>query len=154
RFGWRAALLAGLFAAPCALLLLAGRMTDLSTSEGTGQERIQAWADGMMLMREAPLFGVGKDVYLERLGIVAHNSYLQCFVELGVFGGMLFLGACYLAVAQLFRMGDRRRHAPADPEVARLYPAVFGVVACYAVGMMSLTLSYILPTYTVLALAT
>ena len=107
-----------------------------------------------MLMREAPIFGVGKDVFNQRVGLVAHNSYLQCFTELGVFGGMLFLGAFYLAAEQLLRLGNRRKHALTDPEMRRLYPYVFGLVSSWCVGMMSLTLCYILPTYTVLALAT
>jgi O-antigen ligase len=154
RFGWRTALLAGLVLAPAALLVLSTRMTDLSTEGGTGQDRIQVWSDGLVLMREAPLFGVGVGSFDKRIGLVAHNSYLQCLVELGVFGGVLFVGAFYLAVAQLRRLGDRRKHVFTDPETARLYPYVFGAVVCYAVGMMSLTLSYIVPTYTVLALAT
>ena len=129
-------------------------MTAISTGEGTAQERIQIWSDGMMLMRDAPLFGVGKDVFDKAIGHVAHNSYLQCFVELGVFGGMFFLGAFYLAISQLFRMGNRRKHTFLDPQAARLYPYLFGVVASYAVGMASLTLCYNVPTYTVLALAT
>ena len=154
RFGWRAALLAGLFLAPALLLFAAGRQTDLSTEDGTGQQRVQIWSDGLVLMREAPLFGVGRGVFDERIGLVAHNSYLQTMVELGVFGGMLFLGAYYLAVAQLWRLGNQRKHGFLDSEMARLHPYVFGVVASWAVGMMSLTLCYILPTYTVLALAT
>jgi O-antigen ligase len=154
RFGWRAALLIGVAALPVGALFLTSRMTAISTGEGTAQERIQIWSDGMMLMRDAPLFGVGKDVFDKAIGHVAHNSYLQCFVELGVFGGMFFLGAFYLAISQLFRMGDRRKHAFLDPQAARLHPYLFGVVASYAVGMASLTLCYNLPTYTVLALAT
>jgi putative inorganic carbon (hco3(-)) transporter len=154
RFGWRTAVLVGAILLPAAALLMAGRMTTISTGEDTAQERIQIWSDGMMLMREAPVFGVGKDGFDESIHHVAHNSYLQCFVELGVFGGMLFLGAFYLAASQLFRMADRRKHAFLDPETARLHPYVFGVVASYAIGMGSLTLSYSLPTYTVLALAT
>ncbi len=154
RFGWRTALVVGALLVPAGALFLAGRMTALSTGEGTAQERIQIWSDGLMLMREAPLFGVGKDKFDAAIGHVAHNSYLQCFVELGVFGGMFFLGAFYLAAARLFRMGDRRKHTFLDREMARLHPVVFGVVASYAVGMASLTLCYNLPTYTVLALAT
>ena len=92
--------------------------------------------------------------YTQRVGHVAHNSYLQCFTELGVFGGMLFLGAFYLTVDQLVRLGNKRTHVIADPEMGRLYPYVFGLVAAWCAGMMSLTLCYILPTYTVLALAT
>jgi len=154
RFGWRTALLAGAVVVPVLLLLLAGRQTDLSTEQGTGQDRIQIWSDGLILMREAPLFGVGKDVFNEHIGHVAHNSYLQCFVELGAFGGMLFLGAFYLAAEQLLRLGNPRKHTLPDPEMRRLYPYVSGLVAAWTVGMMSLTLCYILPTYTVLALAT
>ena len=154
RFGWRTALPLGAFVVAALLLFLAGRQTDLSTSEGTAQDRIQIWSDAVMTWRYAPLFGVGRDVFVQEEGLVAHNSYLQCFVELGLFGGMLFLGAFYLGVVQLGRLGDRRKHAPLDPEMARLHPYVFGVVAAWVVGMVSLTLCYIVPTYTVLALAT
>jgi O-antigen ligase len=154
RFGWRTALLIGAVLLPAAALLLAGRITAISTGEGTAQERIQIWSDGLMLMREAPLFGVGKDKFDLVIGHVAHNSYLQCFVELGVLGGAFFLGAFYLAASQLFRMGDRKKHSFLDPQTARLHPYVFGVLASYAVGMTSLTLCYNVPTYTVLALAT
>ena len=62
RFGWRAALGVGLVVVPALLAVLGGRQTALSTDEGTGQQRIQIWSDAIMLMREAPLFGVGKDV--------------------------------------------------------------------------------------------
>jgi O-antigen ligase len=154
RFGWRTGLLAGVVAASALLLLAAGRQAELSTGNGTAQDRIQIWSDALVTMREAPLFGVGRDMFAKREGLVAHNSYLQCFVELGVFGGMLFVGAWYLAVSRLLRLGDRRRHAPLDPEAARLHPVVLGAVAGWAVGMLSLTLCYILPTYTLLALAT
>lgn len=154
RFGWRIAAIVGLFAVPALFLFLAGRQTDLSTEDGTGQQRIQIWSDGLMLMRESPLFGVGEGEFNQRIGLVAHNSYLQCFAELGVFGGMFFVGAFYLAVEQMLRLGDRRKYALPDPDMRRLYPYVLGLVASWTVGMMSLTLCYILPTYTVLALAT
>ncbi len=154
RFGWRAALLGCAALLPVGAYVLAGRMTAISTHEGTAQERIQIWSDGIILMRDAPFFGVGKDNFSKAIDHVAHNSYLQCFVELGAFGGMFFLGAFYLASSQLLRMGERRKHAFLDSEMARLHPYIAGVVASYAVGMVSLTLCYNLPTYTVLALAT
>lgn len=154
RFGWRTALLIAAAVVPLLFLSLGSRQTDLTTEGGTGQQRIQVWRDGLMLVRESPLFGIGKDEYAARVGLVAHNSYLHCFAELGVFGGMFFLGAFYLAASQLLRLGDRRRHVILDPEARRLHPYIFGVVASWAVGMMSLTLCFILPTYTVLALAT
>lgn len=154
RHGWRTALLLGVFLVPALFMSLGDRQTDLSTQEGTAQDRIQIWSDAVMTMRQAPLFGVGREVFAKQEGLVAHNSYLQCFVELGAFGGMLFLGAFYLATEPLLRLGDRRKYVVADPEMSRLYPYVLGVVVSWAVGMLSLTLCYILPTYTILALAT
>jgi hypothetical protein len=153
RYGWRMALLFGLFAVP-ALFLLGSRQADLSTGGGTAQQRILIWSDALTTMRQSPLFGVGRGAFAEQEGLVAHNSYLQCFVELGAFGGMLFLGAFYLTGERLLRLGDRRKYAFIDPEMGRLYPYVFGILTCWVAGMCSLTLCYILPTYTMLALAT
>jgi O-antigen ligase len=104
-------------------------------------------------MREAPLFGIGKDESAEKIGFVAHNSYLHAFVELGVFGGVLFFGAYYLALESLYRLGNRSKRRLADGEMGRLQPYLLGATTAYAVGMLSLTLCYILPTYTMLAAA-
>ncbi|HMF11868.1 MAG TPA: O-antigen ligase family protein, partial [Gemmataceae bacterium] len=120
---------------------------------GTGQERIQIWSDGLMLFRDAPLFGVGMNEYEVSVGHVAHNSYLQAITELGIVGGSLFLGAFVVAWKTLRSLGTNGRRI-VDPELRRLYPYLTGAVAVYAVGMFTLTLNYIVPTYVVLGLAT
>ena len=152
RFGWLRAVLLGLFVAPLLFVVFAGRQTSLSTAEGTGQERIQIWSDGMMAFRQSPLFGIGVNEHDKEVGRVAHNSYLHAYTELGIFGGFWFTGAFALALGSLYRLsaGDRRIH---DPELRRLYPYLFGMIAGYAVGMLSLTLCYIVATYTILGLA-
>jgi O-antigen ligase len=153
RFGLRIALAASIVILPL-LLFMPTRQTDFSTQQGTAQDRLQIWSDALMTWRYSPLFGVGRDAFRQAEGLVVHNSYLQMFVDLGLVGGMLFLGAFYLAVERLWRLGNVRKHAPLDPEAHRLHPYICGMVACYSMGMMSLTLSYVLPTYTILALAT
>src|SRR5207253_2428616 len=107
---------------------------------------------GLILLRESPLFGIGHDQYVQRAGQVAHNSYLHCFTELGFLGGVLFLGAFYLAFRGLWRLG-RVKAAIVDPELRHLQPFITGILASYMTGMLSLTLPYVLPTYTVLAFA-
>jgi O-antigen ligase len=153
RFGWLVALLLGAACLPLLLLFLSARQLAVETEDGTGQERIQTWSDGLATMKDAPLFGVGMEQFGEQTGHVAHNSYLHCFVEMGVFGGVLFLGTYYLALTDLFRLGRTRRRRIADGEMGRLQPYLLGTLAAYAVGMMSLTLCYILPTYTLLGAA-
>jgi hypothetical protein len=151
RFGWRTTLGLGALMLPALFMVLAGRQTDISASTGTGQERIQIWSDGLLLFRDAPLFGVGMNEFEIFVGHVAHNSYLQGFAELGLFGGALFLGAFCLAVANLSRSGSKGRQI-VDPELRRLHPYLTGAVTGYAVGMFSLTLNYIVPTYMILGL--
>jgi hypothetical protein len=152
RFGWRKTLGLTVLGLPVLLIAFGGRQTELSTGTGTGQERIQIWSDGLLMFRDAPLFGVGMNEFDKLVGHVAHNSYLQAFAELGLLGGTLFVGAVYLAMSVLWRARARDREI-VDPKLRRLHPYLTGAVAGYAVGMFSLTLTYIVPTYMVLGLA-
>jgi O-antigen ligase len=152
RYGWKRTVGLGLLALPALLALFAGRMTSLSATEGTGQQRIQVWNVGLMLMREAPVFGIGMNEYDKRVDLVAHNSYIHSYAELGLFGGTLFLGAFYLAFRAL-----RRPAAPAgdeDPELGRLHPFLLAAVAAYSACLLSLSRNYIVTTYTLLGLVT
>ena len=153
RFGWRKAvsLVAVIF--PMLLALFGGRQTDISGSleSDTGQGRIQIWQEGLELFRREPLVGIGADKYAERVTHVAHNSFLQCYTELGLFGGTFFLGAFCSAALSLMRLG--RQPWRTSPEVIRLRPYVMAMVGAYAAGNLSLSRSYVLPTYLVLGMA-
>jgi O-antigen ligase len=153
RFGWRKALVLAGPALAILFLLFAGRQTsiDLSDRDSTGQGRIQLWAEGLALFRQFPLFGVGYGEYGEHVGLVAHNSFVHCYVELGMLGGTLFTGAFYLALAGLHQLGSPRGQIP-DAEVRRLHPFLKALAAGYVAGMLSLTRCYIVPTYMVLGL--
>jgi O-antigen ligase len=153
RFGWRRAGLLMLLVLPAVFIALAGRQTEFSATSGTGQDRLQLWRDGVVLFKQSPLFGIGQGEYTREAGQVAHNSYLQAFTELGFFGGTLFLGAAALALGMLYRIRNRSGHTIVDPTLRRMHPYLMGMVAGYAGGMMTLTLSYIVPTYTVFALS-
>jgi hypothetical protein len=160
RYGWRRAILLGLLGFPVLLAMLGGRQTEISASTQTGQERIQLWSDAMVMFRANPLFGVGEGRFIETSIHVAHNSYLQSFAELGMFGGVLFLAAAYLSVFGLYRLArpvavGRQAVVPeiVDPGLRQLYPFVAGAVAAWCTGMMTLTLNNIVITYAVLGLA-
>jgi O-antigen ligase len=162
RYGWGRALLLGALALPALGAVLGTRQTEISVSTETGRERVQLWSAALTMLRESPVFGKGMNHFTDTYSHVAHNSYLHAFAELGLFGGALFLGAVYLAVWPLYRLGGP---APAplgrappmreitDPELSAMRPFLAGAVAAYAAGMMTLTLCYIIPTYTVLTLA-
>jgi hypothetical protein len=157
RFGGRQTFMLGMVALPGLLLLFAGRMTTVSTSEGTAQSRIQLWGEYLRYFQTAPLFGIGMGNHGVVSRHVAHNSFIHCYTELGLGGGTLLVGAFYFALRGLYRLRPSRdlESAPAlDPELRRLYPYLLAMVSAYFVGSSFLTLSYVVPTYMVLALAT
>jgi O-antigen ligase len=154
RFGLARTIPLALVALPVLVLVFGGRQTnfDLSSSEDTGQARIQLWSEGLQLFQQSPLFGIGQGQYAEEVGLAAHNSYVHAFTELGLFGGTLFVGAFALALGTLLRPG--RPSEVGDPELRRLRPYLAAVVAAYMTGMLTLSRCYIQPTYLVLGLAT
>lgn len=151
RFGRRAIPL-GLLVLPIVFVLFAGRQTDLRLSNATGISRIQLWAEGLTMFLKHPLFGIGSHRFDEFASHVAHNSFIHCYTELGMFGGTLFLGAFYLALWTLVRLGGAEV-PPLPPSLSRMRPYILAIVAGYAGGLLSLSCSYTIPTYTVLGLS-
>jgi O-antigen ligase len=138
---------------PVLAVFFGGRQTDISTNVNTGQERVDIWAHGLVMLQQAPLFGIGENTYQEEAGQVAHNSYVHCYTELGFFGGTLFLGAFYFAFLTLRRFGAAQQHI-LDPDMRRLRSFLLAAVTAYATGLMTLSNSYIEPTYAILGLVT
>jgi len=161
RYGLKRTLLFGALAAPVVLVLFAGRQTELSTSSGTAQSRLQLWSDWLGTFRQNPVFGNGlnlasaEDLQLQKsvhdTGHLAHNSYLQAFADWGFPGGTLFLGAFCLAIWAVGRFRSTRTFI-LDPDLRRMQPFLLGVLASYAAGIFSLSMSDRVPTYLMLSL--
>jgi hypothetical protein len=154
RFGKGKLIALGVIVLPLLFALFAGRQTNLSTSEGTGHQRIQLWRDGLEAFKESPVLGIGMDAYPTVAGkYVAHNSFVHSFTELGFIGGTLFTGMFYLALWNLHRLGNRQPTTE-DSELHRMRPYVMAIIGGYVVGMFSSSRCYSVPTYQLLALAT
>ena len=151
RYGIKKTLLIGATICPILLFAFAGRQTNFTTSEGTAQERIKLWTDGFALMRGSPLFGIGMDQYAEEVGLVAHNSFVQCYVELGFIGGTSFFGILYLSIEGL-RLHAQNQLEGLDPELARLRPFIFAIVVATVMGMLSSSRSSTVTTYVIVGL--
>jgi O-antigen ligase len=152
RLGWLSAVGVGIAVLPVLIILAGQRQAAISTETSTGHARIELWSDGLMLLRDNPIFGVGRDQYAENAGQVAHNSYLHAFAETGLFGGIFFFGSFAIALLGLARLCPDKCPI-SDPDLKRMQPFILGGVASYMTGMMTLTLTYLVPTFTVLALA-
>jgi O-antigen ligase len=146
RYGWRRTLLLGILAMPALPMLLSDRQIDISTHEETGQQRIQVWSDALLALRSNPVFGLGAWQFGGEDDLVAHNSYLQAYAELGLFGGTLFFGMYYLALREMGRLALQSA-PPVHPQLVPLLPCLTASLAAYAAGMLTLTRNFIPPTY-------
>lgn len=151
-----------LVAIPLVLILFAGRQTDVSTNATTAQTRFGLWSDWLQDFRDNPLFGVGPKILSTELKpdetgrpdgwkLLAHNSYLQGFADMGFFGGVAFLGAVGFALLTMHRYGFNQTWI-LDPDLARLQPYLMAALCVYCLGFFTLTINYILPSFFVLAL--
>lgn len=134
-----------------AIPLIGLRQTGLGFSEGgTGHERITLWREGLAALRSpALLFGIGHGMYADWAGLVAHNSFVHAFVELGLFGGTLFLGCFFFPALSLWRLRTSLSELQ-HPELARLYPFVVAMLVGWTVGLQSLSRAYVVSTYLML----
>lgn len=160
RMGWKYGLFS-LVSLPALAVVFSARMTDVSSiTVGTGQSRIQIWSDSLMIWRNNPLFGLGEGMLVDELGVVTHNSFLQCFAELGLLGGTAFV-ACFLAALlglwsvrhQFWQAGESHSDARELHRLSHLRMFVFAAVAAYALGILTLSRQFVAPTYLLLGLA-
>ena len=155
RWNWKRWVPVAALMLPVVLLALGGRQTNLNFDDptDTAQGRLALWSDAITLMKTAPLFGVGHAQLAEELGLVAHNSYVQCFAELGLFGGTLFVGLFFVPLASMWRIGNVSGDGRVAPDLPAWRPCVMAVLVSYMAGLCSLTRSYAVMTYLVIGVA-
>lgn len=72
-----------------------------TADEESAGGRVDAWSQGMVMLRGNPFFGVGYGRFAEHHSHTAHNSFVLCFAELGTVGYFLWLGLIVLVFKQL-----------------------------------------------------
>jgi putative inorganic carbon (HCO3(-)) transporter len=159
RYGGRRAIPLAAVSLPILLTVFAGRQTDFDLGAGdTAQQRIQFWTEGLSLLLrgnwgpQAIITGAGAGEYEEEMGHVAHNSFVQAYVELGLIGGGLFLGMFALSGWGLHRV-RAEPNLGTEPGMAEMRPCLLAIIVGYAVGNYSLSRNYVIPTYLVVGLA-
>lgn len=77
---------------------------EISSKEQSANERIEAWSDGMLMLKSHPLFGVGYGNFTEHHIRTAHNSYVLCFSELGLLGYFFWIGLIVMGMKSVNRV--------------------------------------------------
>jgi hypothetical protein len=111
------------------------------------------WADGLSSLTRWPVcipFGLGPGWYIESHSLLAHNAFVNSYVEYGLIGGGFF----FLAFATAVWLTNSQGNAAAAPHWARaMRPAMLAIVVAQAAGCFSLSRHLVLPTYLILGLA-
>ena len=154
KYGKRAVIILGLLflaASP----VVAGRMASFSLEDGTGQERIQLWSDGLLQLQTGrAIFGIGEGRYADISGmrLKAHNSWIHAFTELGLFGGLLFFSCAFFPALGFWRL-KRAGIVPEDPILRRLLPFIPAMLAGLCFALCALSRCYTPATYMVFGTA-
>jgi O-antigen ligase len=119
------------------------RASNMSSDEASAQGRIQAWSAGLVMLKSHPIFGVGYGRFTEFHELVAHNSFVHTFAELGLLGAFCLVGMW----ASYFRA---LRGTPPTPMRRAFVASAAGTLVC----AMFLSRQYVVVPYLLLALGT
>jgi hypothetical protein len=117
----------------------------------SASDRIDAWSEGLQMLKASPVWGVGFGNFRLHHERVAHNSFVHCFSELGLVGYFLWLGLLVLTLddARRLERGERRDDDGEEPataedeeDVRRWGRAVGLSLAGFLMGAFFLSRSY------------
>jgi len=125
------------------------RMGSLSTTERSARSRLVYWAYGNRMLKRWPVFGAGMGRFEEFSddGKVAHNSFVHCYAELGLFGYFFWLALLTACIKDSYALGRMRFEDPDRQESARLARGCFAALMGYMAAAFFLSRTYIAPLY-------
>lgn len=124
------------------ILLAATRLSTISSEEASAEGRIDAWTEGLYMLRQNPLFGVGYNGFADNnFGLTAHNSIILPLAEIGIPGYICWFGFCAICAVMCWRAAFAQE-AAADPNHQRAAHAIFVMGLSFFVGVMFLSQSY------------
>lgn len=131
------------------VVLAPSRISVISAEEESAAGRVDSWYEGFQMFLHHPLMGVGKGNYTDHHALVAHNSFVHTFAELGFVGYFFWLSLLLVSVAMLRQViklpvagkdGDPRAAVEALRQVG--FTLVYSMLG-YMVSALFLSRSYV-----------
>lgn len=122
-------------------------------NDESSENRVEAWASGLLMIRESPL-GVGFNGFVEEHpGLTAHNSFVLAFAETGLIGYFVWMALLVLSYMELTRM----MHLPDDeagaPEIRKWARGLRLALSAFLAGAYFLSRTYVVTLYLLIMLA-
>ena len=129
---------------------IAGR--SLSGQDGSTRGRVEAWSEGLHMLRSSPIFGAGFGFYTEHAERTAHNSFVLCFGELGLVGYFFWTGLLLISALQLRALMKLPLKDPVDFELHRWANVLEVAFYGYIGAALFLSRTYIVTLYVLLGM--
>ena len=85
------------------LVIAVTQFSTISFGDASSAGRIDAWGEGIQMLKSNPLFGVGHGLFKDHHNIAAHSSYVEVFSETGLLGYFFWLGFIVMSIYGLYR---------------------------------------------------
>jgi O-antigen ligase len=120
-------------------LLAPAYITTIRDQSNSTQHRVEMWAEGMDMVKDSPIFGVGINTFKIHSGsLIAHNSSIEMMAETGIIGLMLWISMFYVSYKDL-----RARLSDTSEDSSHwFYLALFLALTGYLISAMFVTLEY------------
>ena len=107
-------------------VLAPSRMTEVSSEEESARERTWLWEQGLEMLRDNPVLGVGRGMFAPstELKLLAHNNFVQNFAELGYTGFFIFISIMWFTFKGTYMIAEK---LPAASEL-KAYARMCGVI--------------------------
>jgi O-antigen ligase len=131
------------------------RMSELNTTEASAYNRMLAWNQGYEIFAQNPLFGAGAGSWYEKYRtLVAHNSFIHCAAELGLFGLAAWVMLAFVSVRNLWYLTKTREHEDDFDALRSFANAILLALAAFLFASLFISKTYHVLYFLLLALAT
>jgi putative inorganic carbon (hco3(-)) transporter len=121
------------------------RMEQLNDDSHSAAGRIDAWQEGLEMLKANPLLGIGDGLWLRHHRRLAHNSIVQTMGEMGIVGLTAWIAMLLGCTRLLLRVRVPERSARDRSLATSLLVGLAGFTACsYFVTTVQFDLTYIL----------
>jgi O-antigen ligase len=151
RFGWKVGVAVGVVAF-VGMFAFSARMGTISTEEDSASARIDSWSVAIELIQSNPLFGVGARQFIEHHPKTAHNSWLLCGAELGLFGYVPWLLMIYMSIKNLLFI-SRKAVVERHGQLGRYADGVMWGLIAFMLAATFLSRTYIEPLYILIGMS-
>ena len=138
------------------VLVAMGTFRKISKDDESASQRLTAWYEGIQMLKHRPLFGFGKERFLEYHSKVAHNTYVTVMAELGIFGyvmwAMFMITALYMLLSVMKCNDVSPGHEEALKKEQVLSQYLLVALIGYAVTAFFISRSYIMVVYIFVAM--